>query len=152
MFKYRFPCGNESEIRSEIMSIMMNDLPLDRTWLGKELHRQGLHFTECDKRVKGYYLSGDEDKHRRGSPIRTCFSGKFVSDGINTYFDVIIYPKLFEFLFIVMVTAMMISTLEPIAVIMASFVFIMFLRGYVIGINETKALLGSMMERSLRYY
>lgn len=150
MFKYSFRCDNEACAREEITNMMMNDLPIGKSLLGKEWFRQGIHFTECGEKIKGYYLSSDECD-RRGV-TRIMFSGKFIETAEGTFFNVYIYPKITELIFLLIVTVSFISTFEPLFIIVSSFMFIMFVRGYIRDINETASYLNAIATRMNTQY
>lgn len=144
MFKYSFKCYNEGLVREEITNMMMRDLPIGKSIFGREYFRRGIHFTECEENVRGYYISSDEGG-RRGSVSRVVFNGKFIQTDEGTVFDVYIYPKILEVIFLIFCTVALISSLEPIAIIMSSFVFIMFIRGYINDIKETSEYLNGLI-------
>ncbi len=144
MFKCSFKCYNEGLVREEINNMMMRDLPIGKSIFGREYFRRGIHFTECGEKVKGYYIASDEGG-RRGSVSRVVFNGKFVQTDEGTLFDVYIYPKILEVVFLLFCTIAMISSLEPIAIIMSSFVFVMFIRGYIRDIKETSEYLNGLI-------
>ena len=150
MFKYSFRCDNEACAREEITNMMMNDLPVGVSPFGKEFFRKGIHFTECGEKVKGYYLSSDEGD-RRGV-TRIMFSGKFIETAEGTFFNVYIYPKITELIFLLIVTVSFISTFEPLFIIVSSFMFIMFVRGYIRNINETSSYLNAITTRMNTLY
>lgn len=150
MFKYSFRCDNESFVRSEITNMMMNDLPIGKSLFGKEFFRQGIHFTECGEKVKGYYLSSDETD-RRGV-TRIIFNGKFVRNEEGTFFNVYIYPKIFEIMFLLVGFIAFMSTLEPICMVMSGFVYVMFIWSYIRDIKETKSYLNAVVTRMNTQY
>lgn len=150
MFKYSFRCDNETYVRSQITNMMMNDLPIGKSLFGKEFFRQGIHFTECGDKVKGYYLSKDEGG-RRGS-TRIMFSGKFEKTEDGTFFNVYIYPKIMEIIFLVVGLGAFMSTLDPLCVIMSSFMFIAFGYGYIRDIKETESYLNAIVTRMNTQY
>ena len=146
MFKYSFRCDNVDIFRTEVINIMMNDLPIGKTIFGREYFRRGIHFIECDEKIKGYYISSDEGG-RRGNVSRVVFNGKFVERPEGTFLDVYIYPQIIEVIFLLFCTVALISTLEIIAVIMSSFVFVMFIHGYIREIKETYDYLNCLTSR-----
>ena len=150
MFKYSFRCDNEVCVRSEITNMMMNDLPIGKSLLGKEWFRQGIHFTECGEKIKGFYLSSDECD-RRGV-TRIMFSGKFVETAEGTFFNVYIHPKITELIFLLIITGSFLSTFEPLFIIVSGFMFIMFVRGYIRDINETVSYLNAITTRMNTQY
>ncbi len=150
MFKYSFRCDNEACAREEITNMMMNDLPIGKSLLGKEWFRQGIHFTECGEKIKGFYLSSDECD-RRGV-TRIMFSGKFIETAEGTFFNVYIYPKITELIFLLIITGSFLSTFEPLFIIVSCFMFIMFVRGYIRNINETASYLNAITTRMNTLY
>lgn len=100
MFKYRFTCTNKDDILFRINQIVTNDLPCGKSMFGGVLYKSGIHFEECDEKIKGFYLAESENKSHRGSPIRVCFCGQFVEEENNLFFDVYIYPRIIEVLFL----------------------------------------------------
>lgn len=150
MFKYSFRCDNETYVRSQITNMMMNDLPIGKSLFGKEFFRQGIHFTECGEKIKGYYLSSDEGD-RRGV-TRIMFSGKFIETAEGTFFNVYIYPKITELIFLLIITGSFLSTFEPLFIIVSCFMFIMFVRGYILNINETASYLNAIVTRMNTQY
>ena len=145
MFKYSFRCDSEACARSEITNMMMNDLPIGKSLLGKEWFRKGIHFTECGEKIKGFYLSSDECD-RRGV-TRIMFSGKFIETAEGTFFNVYIYPKITELIFLLIITGSFLSTFEPLFIIVSCFMFIMFVRGYIRDINETASYINAIITR-----
>ena len=101
MFKYRFSCTNENDILFHINQIITNDLSCGKTWWGSDLYKSGIHFQECSDRINGFYLAESENESYNGSPIRVCFSGKFVEEENTLFFDVYIYPRIIEILFLI---------------------------------------------------
>ena len=150
MFKYSFRCDNEACAREEITNMMMNDLPVGVSPFGKEFFRKGIHFTECGEKVKGYYLSSDEGD-RRGV-TRIMFSGKFIETAEGTFFNVYIYPKIIELVFLAIGFGAFISTLEPLFMTVSIFMLIMFVRGYIRDINETASYLNAIATRMNTQY
>lgn len=150
MFKYSFRCDSEACARSEITNMMMNDLPIGKSLLGKEWFRKGIHFTECGEKIKGFYLSSDECD-RRGV-TRIMFSGKFIETAEGTFFNVYIYPKITELIFLLIITGSFLSTFEPLFIIVSCFMFIMFVRGYIRDINETASYLNAIATRMNTQY
>ena len=150
MFKYSFRCDSEACARSEITNMMMNDLPIGKSLLGKEWFRKGIHFTECGEKIKGFYLSSDECD-RRGV-TRIMFSGKSIETAEGTFFNVYIYPKITELIFLLIITGSFLSTFEPLFIIVSCFMFIMFVRGYIRDINETASYINAIITRMNTQY
>ena len=80
------------------------------------------------------------------------FSGKFVETAEGTFFNVYIYPKITELIFLLIITGSFLSTLEPLFIIVSSFMFIMFVRGYIRDINETASYLNAITTRMNTQY
>ena len=70
-----------------INQLKATDLPCGKSILGGDLFKSGIHFQECNDKIKGFYLSKSENESHRGSPIRVCFSGEFVEEENNLFFD-----------------------------------------------------------------
>ena len=101
MFKHRFSCTDKSNILFQINQSIENDLPCGKSIFGGVLYKSGIHFQECGDKIKGFYLAESENESHRGSPIRVCFSGEFVEEENNLFFDVYIYPRIIEVLFLI---------------------------------------------------
>ncbi len=101
MFKYRFACTSKDDILFRINKIITNDSPCGKSIFGSNLYKSGIHFQQCDEHIKGYYLEGSENESHKGSPIRVCFSGAFVEEKNDLFFDVYIYPRIIEVLFLI---------------------------------------------------
>lgn len=50
---------------------------------------------------KRFFLAESENESHRGSPIRVCFLGEFVEEENDLFFDVYIYPRIVEILFLI---------------------------------------------------
>ena len=137
VFKYRFPCLCEEETRALFENRMLNDAPCGKGLFGTDLWRQGLHFTECGERIKGFYLPEHECNSTRGSPIRTTFFGKFVKDGDNTFFEVYIYPRVIEIIFIIFGYLLISISAEFIVFLFTTLVFGALAFGHWLNIKET---------------
>ncbi len=101
MFKYRFACTNKDDILTRINQIITNDSPCGKSIFGSNLYKSGIHFQQCDEYIKGFYLAESENESHKGSPIRVCFYGQFVEEENNLFFDVYIYPRIIEVLFLI---------------------------------------------------
>ena len=99
MFKYRFVCYDENNVRSYINDAMSNDFSYVKGVWGNYLYCRGLHFLENSTTIKGFFINESEWETVRGSPARIIFKGKFVKINDEIYFDVYIYPQIIEFLF-----------------------------------------------------
>ena len=102
MFKYRFACSNKDNILFSINQIIANDSPCGKSIFGGDLYKSGIHFEICEEKIKGFFLAESENESHRGSPIRVCFSGEFVEEENNLFFDVCIYPRIVEILFLIL--------------------------------------------------
>lgn len=51
--------------------------------------------------MRGFYLAETEDNYYRGNPIRVCFFGKFIGEDETQFFDVYIYPRIGEIIFLI---------------------------------------------------
>ena len=51
--------------------------------------------------MRGFYLAETEDNQYRGNPIRVCFFGKFTEEDETQFFDVYIYPRIGEIIFLI---------------------------------------------------
>ena len=80
---------------------MCYDAPCNKTIFGFDLYSSGIHFREADKVVRGFYLAETEDNHYRGTPIRVYFFGKFTEEDETQFFDVYIYPRIGEIVFLI---------------------------------------------------
>ena len=145
MFKCSFRCDNEAYVRSEISNMMMNDLPIGKSLFGREFFRRGIHFTECGEKIKGFYISNDED-HRRGT-TRIMFSGEFVETAEGTFLNVNIYPKIIETIYMLIFTVIFISTLEIFCIIASIFMLGIFGYSSIRDIKETVTYLNAMTSR-----
>ena len=101
MFKYRFDCKNKDDILFAINQIIANDSPCGKSIFGGDLYKSGIHFETCEESIKGFFLAESENESHRGSPIRVCFSGEFVEEENDLFFDVYIYPRIVEILFLI---------------------------------------------------
>ena len=98
MFRYRFECSDENLARSVMATMQSDSMP---SLFGARLYDSGIHFTEFGKKIKGFYIEESEIRDasrggRRGSPMRACFSGRFVHKKGKCFFEVSIYPRLFD--------------------------------------------------------
>jgi len=100
MLKYRLKCKNKEDILFSVNQIIANDSPCGRSIFGGDLYRSGIHFEKCGEKIKGFFLAESENQSHRGSPIRVCFSGAFVKEEGEVFFEVYIYPRIIEALFL----------------------------------------------------
>jgi len=129
MFKYRFVCTNKEIIENKIYQTITNDLPCGKSIFGGDLYKSGIHFQECGEVIKGFYIDESEIESARGAPIRVCFTGKFVYENQNLFFDVYIYPRIIESIFII-VAFLAISCVNVINFLAATVGFFFFAKGY----------------------
>ena len=137
MFKYRFVCSNKETAILNINQKMLNDLPCGKSIFGGNLYSRGIHFKECGEKIRGFYLDKSENKHGRGSQIRVCFTGRFVEENGNLFFDCYIYPRIIEVLFLVLVFMVFASGGKIFGFIMSIAVLLIFGKGYYNMIKET---------------
>ena len=78
MFKFQFECSDEHCVRTDFENMMLQDTPCGKGLFGKDLLRRGIHFTECENSIKGFYINELENEGTRGSPLRVSFRGRFV--------------------------------------------------------------------------
>ena len=97
---------------------------------GSDLYKSGIHFQACSDRINGFYLAESENESYNGSPIRVCFSGKFVEEDNTLFFDVYIYPRIIEFLFLIFSFVLVCVYGGIFGFIGASLVFLFFVKGY----------------------
>ena len=130
MFKYRFACANKSDILYRIDQMVIKDLPCGKSLFGGDLFKAGIHFEKSGEQIKGFFLAESENGSLRGSPIRVCFSGAFVEENNGLFFDVYIYPRIIEIVFLT-VTALSLTLLgDVVSSIIAVAVFGVFCKGY----------------------
>lgn len=80
---------------------MCYDAPCNKTIFGFDLYSSGIHFREADKVVRGFYLASTEDNYDKSDPLRVCFFGKFTEENETQFFDVYIYPKISQIIFLI---------------------------------------------------
>ena len=130
MFQHRFICTDKERAVFRIHQMMANDLPCGKTLFGKKLYKSGIHFKVCNESIKGFYLDAPENASHRGSPIRVCFTGKFVEDAGNLFFDVYIYPRVNEVLFLLFAFLCFFNTGKIVGMIVAVIFLPLFAKGY----------------------
>lgn len=136
-FKYTFLCANTAEARSTFADMAEGDYPYDTWFFGLvKLWRKGLHFRSTGERYKGFFVPEHEVGSTRGAPIRASFNGRFVKKGENTFFEVYIYPRPIELLFLLSVLISAISCLDPLTTVIATVFFIVFSYCYYQNITE----------------
>ena len=99
--------------------------------------RSGIHFKECGEKIKGFYISESESEGTRGSPLRVSFVGRFIKKGDKQIFEVLIYPRMVEFLFILIAYISISIAAELIGFVVSTVIFAVFMIGYFKGIKET---------------
>lgn len=98
MFRYRYRVLNKESFLDRIEYMKSRDMPVGKTFFGRDLYDAGMHFTECGDTVKGFYLESRDGEIIAGRVTRTIrarFRGKFTEKDGNNYFDVFIYPEIF---------------------------------------------------------
>lgn len=132
MFRYRFECEDENLTRS-VMATMQSDSVSGL--FGSRIYDSGIHFTSLGKKIKGFYTSESEfddtpGRYDRKSPIRVCFSGRFVYKKGKCYLELSIYPRLIEMLFLlvgyalVAVTDWTVFAVATVFVLLVSFFYL----------------------------
>ena len=137
MFKHRFSCSNKDNILFSINQIIANDLPCGKSIFGGDLYKTGIHFEECDEKIKGFYLVESENESHRGSPIRVCFYGKFVEEENNLFFDVYIYPRIIEIVFLMFAFIFLSFFGKIVGFIISVLALFLFGKGYVDIMKDT---------------
>ena len=137
MFKYRFTCTNKNDILFHLNQIITNDLPCGKTFWGDDLYKSGIHFHKCGDRIKGFYLAEPENEAHRGLPIRVCFSGEFVKKENDLFFDVYIYPRIIEILFLIVAFISLSFFGKVVGFIISLVVLCMFCKGYIVMMKDT---------------
>ena len=97
MFKYRFPIKNKDNVIYRINQMTSADVPCGKSVFGGDLYDAGIHFTESEEKIKGFFLDCSEVSVR-GNPLRVRFNGRFISKNDDLFFDVFIYPDIFQML------------------------------------------------------
>ena len=138
MFHYRFACTDKDDILFRINQIVIKDFPHGKTIFGSYLFNSGIHFQEWGDRIRGFYLDEPEEEDNfKGAPIRVCFTGEFVEDAGELFFDVYIYPNIFEAAFFIF-AFIFAGVYGGIAgFIVASLVLFFFAKGYYDMMNDT---------------
>ena len=137
MLKFQFECSDENRVRADFKNMILRDTPCGKSIFGNDLLRRGIHFTECETRIKGFYINESENEGTRGSPLRVSFRGRFVKKADKTFFEVYIYPRLFELLFILTAYISISAETEFIGFLLSTVIFIIFMVGYIKGIKAT---------------
>ena len=137
MFKYRFACSNKDNILFAINQIIANDLPSGKSIFGGDLYKSGFHFEISEEKIKGFFLAESENESHRGSPIRVCFSGEFVEEENNLFFDVCIYPRIVEILFLIFAFLFLSFFGKVTGVIISVVVLCIFGKGYIDMMKDT---------------
>ncbi len=142
MLKYRYICSNKKMILYKVEQNMMQDFPVKSIW-GINLYEAGIHFQECGETVKGFYLREREYESSSGPPLRVCFKGQFVYKKEKLCFDVFIYPRIIEIMFLI-VAFFSIAFLHPINFIVGVIVLSIALKEYYDGIKELRNVLNTI--------
>ena len=133
MFRYRFECRNPQRALETVNNYMTKDFPVGKDIFGRELYKGGIHFTERDEEIKGFFIDHSENERigTHGSPIKVRFRGHFTEKDGKVYFDVYIYPRIPEALFIFFATASLALEGSISGTVIGIIVFILFGKGYV---------------------
>ena len=118
----------------------MRDYPRKSIW-GINLYRAGIHFQDYGEVIKGFYLSEGEDESVHGSPIRICFTGRFLENTQGLFFDVYIYPNIIELLFFVFAFISMCAYGDVPGFIISALVLSFLAKGYYDMMNDTYKIL-----------
>ena len=137
MFKHRFACTNKDNILFSINQIIANDSPCGESIFGGDLYDSGIHFTNCDEKIKGFFLSESENESHRGSPIRICFSGEFIEEENELFFDVYIYPRIIEIVFLIFTFIFLSFFGKVIGFLISVAVLCVFGKGYIDMMKDT---------------
>ena len=137
MFKYRFACSNKDIILFSINQIIANDSPCGKSIFGGDLYKSGIHFEVCEEKIKGFFLAESENESHRGSPIRVRFSGEFVEEENNLFFDVCIYPRIVEILFLIFAFLFLSFFGKVTGIIISVVVLCIFGKGYIDMMKDT---------------
>ena len=78
VFKFRFACSNEKQVRNTFQNMMLGNTSHARGVFGFRLWRSGLHIIECSESIRGFYVPEFEWDSSKTSPIKASFRGKFV--------------------------------------------------------------------------
>ena len=137
MFKYRFFCTDKSDVLFRINQTIANDLPCGKTLWCSDLYKSGIHFQEYGDRINGFYLAEPENESQKGLPIRVCFSGKFVEEENNLFFDVYIYPRIIEVLFLIFAFILLSFFGKIMGFVISLVVLCLFGKGYIDMMKDT---------------
>ena len=138
MLKFQFECSDEKRVRADFENIMFRDTPCGKGIWGNDLLRSGIHFKECGEKIKGFYIVGSESEGTRGSPLRVSFEGRFIQKGDKQIFEVLIYPRMIELLFILIAYISISIAAKLIGFVLSTVIFAVFMIGYFKGIKETE--------------
>ena len=137
MLKFQFECSDEKRVRADFENMMLRDAPCGKGIWGNDLLRSGIHFKECGENIKGFYISESESEGTRGSPLRVSFVGRFIKKGDKRIFEILIYPRMVEFLFILIAYISISIATELIGFVVSTVIFAVFIIDYFKGIKET---------------
>ena len=120
-----------------INQIMTNDFPCGKSIFGEDLYKSGIHFQECAEKIKGFYLAESENESHKGSPIRVCFFGEFVEEENDLFFDVYIYPRIIEIVFLIFAFIFLSFFGKVVGFLISVVVLCLFGKGYIDMIKDT---------------
>ena len=137
VIRHRFSCSNEKIVRDTFENMMLRDLPKGKGIFGQNLYGQGIHLEECGKRIKGFYVHCSEVESARSSPARVSFRGRFVKKKDKTVFEVYVYPRLIEIVFLLFVYVSVSIVADFVGFLLFTVVFVMATVGYARDMKET---------------
>ena len=137
MFKFRFKCSDEGRVRTAFENNKFYDRPAGKGIFGNDLQDKGIHFKECGKQIKGFYISESEAEATKGAPIRVEFNGCFIKREDGTFFEVYIYPKPMEFLLVLIAYIILSLASGLFGFLFSTLIFIGFMYVYICNIKET---------------
>ncbi len=137
MLKFQFECSDDKCVRADFENMMLRDTPCGKGIWCNDLLRSGIHFKECGEKIKGFYITESENEGTRGASLRVSFEGRFIKKGDKQIFEVFIYPRMVEFLFVLVAYVSISAVAELIVFLLSTVVFVVFMLGYFKGIKET---------------
>lgn len=130
MFKYKIKCDSKEKTIDAMQQIINNDFDCGKNLFGGKLFRAGIHFKKCDETIKGFYLEDSENEVSRGAPIRVCFNGEFAEENGDVFFDVYIYPSIYEVLLLMLGSIMFSVFGKSVGIIISILLLLFFGKSY----------------------
>ena len=90
-------------------------------------------------------MSESEGESSRGDPLRVSFSGSFVREGNDLFFEVLIYPRIAELLFIAGGYVAISVAGGLVGLLISTVIFALFMVGYFSDIKKASAELRRMV-------